>query len=53
LGDSPAWYKVKAFIERGTQEFMHGWVWNPKWDELEEDSAAACLVINPQVLCGL
>ena len=41
LGDSPAWSEVKAFIGRGAQEFMHGWVWNPKWDE--EDSAAARL----------
>ena len=41
LRDCPALSKVKAFIGKGTQEFMHGWVWNSKW--YEEDSATASL----------
>ena len=41
LGDSPAWSEVKQFIGKGAQEFMHCWVWDPKWGE--EDSTAARL----------
>ena len=36
IGDFPTWGEIKAFIGRGSQTFMHEWVWDPDWDELDK-----------------
>jgi hypothetical protein len=41
LGDSPSWGDIRAFIGRGANIFMKGWVWDLNWDE--EDNVAGIL----------